>query len=116
MFAWVTGSISKVDSLSIGGGFSPALVTDDIKPAEWRARESRRCRFVEGMEVRPSRAFEAFWRWEQTWERETRDMVRTDGLGIDLEARVGARLVCLELESFCGKNQKRLRRLLVGFI
>lgn len=31
--------------------------------------------FVEGMEVRPRRALEAFWRWEQTFERWTRDMV-----------------------------------------
>lgn len=29
---------------------------------------------VLGTEVRPRRALEAFWRWEQTWERMTRDM------------------------------------------
>jgi hypothetical protein len=31
--------------------------------------------FVEGTEVRPSRAFEALERWEQTCERCTRDMM-----------------------------------------
>ncbi len=30
---------------------------------------------VEGREVRPRRALEAFWRWEQAWARRTRDMV-----------------------------------------
>lgn len=29
---------------------------------------------VEGREVRPRRAWEAFWRWEQAWARRTRDM------------------------------------------
>lgn len=28
-----------------------------------------------GMDVRPRRALEAFWRWEQTWARLTRDIV-----------------------------------------
>ena len=32
------------------------------------------CNFVKGMEVIPSRAFEAFCRCEQTWARLTRDM------------------------------------------
>jgi len=31
-------------------------------------------RLVEGTEVRPRRALEQFWRWEQTLERTTRDM------------------------------------------
>ena len=31
---------------------------------------------MDGTEVRPRRALEAFWRWEQTWARFTRDMVR----------------------------------------
>jgi hypothetical protein len=30
---------------------------------------------LEGTEVRPRRAREAFWRWEQTLERCTRDIV-----------------------------------------
>lgn len=30
--------------------------------------------FVAGMAVVPRRAREAFWRWEQTWARLTRDM------------------------------------------
>ena len=30
---------------------------------------------MEGREVRPRRALEAFWRWEQAWARRTRDMV-----------------------------------------
>lgn len=76
IFACVTGSASNVESWSIGGGFNPDRVTEEMKPAAWRARESRRWRFVDGIEVRPSRAFEAFWRCEQTWERSTRDMVR----------------------------------------
>lgn len=34
-----------------------------------------RISLLDGTEVRPSRAREAFWRWEQTWERLTRDIV-----------------------------------------
>ena len=30
---------------------------------------------VDGRDVRPRRAAEAFWRWEQAWARRTRDMV-----------------------------------------
>ena len=40
---------------------------------------------VEGREVRPRRALEAFCRWEQAWARRTRDMA--------VEARVGWVLV-----------------------
>ena len=29
---------------------------------------------VDGRDVRPRRAAEAFWRWEQAWARRTRDM------------------------------------------
>lgn len=57
---------------------SPARVTDERKPAFCSASSSVRCRFVDGTDVRPSRALEAFWRCEQTCERLTRDMV---GLG-----------------------------------
>lgn len=52
----------------------PARVTELMKPLVWRARVRRRSWFVEGMLVRPRRALEAFWRWEQTWERWTRDI------------------------------------------
>lgn len=67
---------------------SPARVTEERKPADWRARVSRRIWFVEGTEVRPRRAFEAFWRWEQTFERCTRDMIascimRLGGEGVE---------------------------------
>lgn len=54
---------------------SPARVTVERKPEDCRARESARSWLVEGMEVRPSRALEAFWRCEQTFARCTRDMV-----------------------------------------
>lgn len=33
--------------------------------------------FVEGREVRPRRAREAFWRCEQAWARRTRDIVKS---------------------------------------
>lgn len=32
-----------------------------------------------GIEVRPRRALEAFWRWEQTWARFTRDILVVGG-------------------------------------
>lgn len=66
---------------------SPARVTEDRKPADWRASVSRRIWFVEGTEVRPRRAFEAFWRWEQTFERCTRDMIAF--LVMSVEGEVG---------------------------
>ena len=50
-------------------------MTEERKPEDWRARERVRSWLVEGMEVRPRRALEAFWRWEQTFARWTRDMV-----------------------------------------
>jgi hypothetical protein len=65
-----------VERESIGGGVRPPRVTDERNPDCWSARESVRIMFVEGTEVRPSRALEAFWRWEQTFARCTRDMVR----------------------------------------
>jgi len=57
------------------GGEGPPRVTVETKPAFCRARARERCRFVEGMDVRPSRALEAFWRCEQTCARFTRDIV-----------------------------------------
>jgi len=53
----------------------PPRVTVEMKPADCSARESRRIWFVEGTEVRPRRALEAFWRCEQTFERWTRDIL-----------------------------------------
>lgn len=50
-------------------------MTELRKPEDCRARERVRSWFVEGMEVRPSRAFEAFWRWEQTFARWTSDIL-----------------------------------------
>ena len=41
---------------------------------------------MQGMEVRPRRAREAFWRWEQAWARRTRDMMGEAG----------------EVDGFCG--------------
>lgn len=54
----------------------PPRVTDERKPDCCRARRRERWRFVEGTEVRPRRALEAFCRCEQTCARFTRDMVR----------------------------------------
>ncbi len=48
---------------------SPPRVTEERKPEDWRARVRVRIMFVDGTEVRPSRALEAFWRWEQTFAR-----------------------------------------------
>ena len=53
------------------------METDDIKPARWRPILKERWSRDGEMEVRPRRALEAFWRWEQTWERLTRDMMWT---------------------------------------
>lgn len=49
-------------------------MTEERKPACCRARRRVRCKLEEGTEVRPRRAFEAFCRWEQTWDRFTRDI------------------------------------------
>lgn len=54
----------------------PPRETDVRKPERWRERESVRRRVEGGSEVRPRRAREAFWRWEQAWERLTRDIVK----------------------------------------
>jgi len=59
---------------------SPPRVTEERKPAVWRERQRVRIWFVEGTEVRPRRAREAFWRCEQTLERCTRDIVRFVGV------------------------------------
>lgn len=61
---------------SKGGGVTPPRVTLERKPEDWSARRSLRWRFVEGMDVRPRRALEAFWRCEQTWARLTSDILK----------------------------------------
>ena len=53
----------------MGGGVRPPRVTEERKPDCWRAKESVRIMFVDGTEVRPSRALEAFCRWEHTFAR-----------------------------------------------
>lgn len=57
------------------GGCRPPRVTVDMKPDFCRDSASARFCFVEGMDVMPSRALEAFCRCEQTLARLTRDMV-----------------------------------------
>ena len=44
---------------------------------------------MEGTEVRPRRALEAFDKWEHTCERLTRDILRRGGSRIMQTARVG---------------------------
>lgn len=51
-------------------------MTEERKPEVWSARVRVRIMLLEGTEVRPRRAREAFWRCEQTLERCTRDIVR----------------------------------------
>ena len=71
---------------------------------------------VLGREVRPRRAREAFWRWEQAWASRTRDMVvTTDGEEGDFgqrNRRVGVRRVvevveCLLVRVFLGGGVER---------
>lgn len=54
----------------------PPRVTEDRNPDCWSASVSVRIMFVEGTDVRPRRAFEAFCRCEHTFERCTRDILR----------------------------------------
>lgn len=68
-------SEGSVEEECRGGGSRPPRVTEEMKPADWRARERRRMEFVDGTEVRPRRALDAFWRCEQTFARWTRDML-----------------------------------------
>lgn len=53
----------------------PPRVTEERKPDCWRASVRVRIMLVEGTEVNPRRALEAFCRCEQTLERMTRDIV-----------------------------------------
>ena len=50
----------------VGGGERPANVTVETKPAFCSSCARWRCSLLGNMDVIPSRAFEAFWRWEQT--------------------------------------------------
>ena len=82
MLCRVTGSIGCagseevgcVRSLCEGGGSAPPRTTDDMKPLFCRASMRPKWNFVSGIEVRPKRAREAFWRWEQVLARWTRDI------------------------------------------
>lgn len=42
------------------GGDGPASRTVEMKPCFWRSSAKERCSFVYGIDVRPSRAMEAF--------------------------------------------------------
>lgn len=53
----------------------PPRVTEERKPEDCSASVRVSIMFVEGTDVRPKRALEAFWRCEHTWERFTRDIV-----------------------------------------
>jgi hypothetical protein len=53
----------------------PPRVTEERKPEFWSANRSVRWRLVDGTDVKPSRALEAFCRCEQTCARFTRDIV-----------------------------------------
>jgi len=85
-FSWVTISESSEDcwrcdvdgaedgGRSFAGGEGPPRFTEERKPCFCRCRERDRWNLERGTEVRPRRAREAFWRWEQTCERLTRDI------------------------------------------
>ena len=60
------------------GGVVPPRVTEEMKPSRWRPSIRLTCNLETGIEVRPRRALDAFWRCEHTCARLTRDMV-TDG-------------------------------------
>lgn len=62
----MTGSGTYVESSSMGGGVMPPRVTDDKNPLDWRPSMRERIMFVEGTDVSPRRAFEAFCRCDET--------------------------------------------------
>ena len=90
----MTGSIGAEGSvddgwdnkLCAGGGWGPPRTTVLRKPEFCNASMSFRWNFESGMEVRPRRAREAFWRWEQVFARWTRDI-----LSAEKEGGVGGR-------------------------
>lgn len=63
-----------------GGGVGPPTVTVPTYPERCIARRRLWSCLVEGIEVSPRRAADAFWRWEQAWERSTRDIFGGDCL------------------------------------
>lgn len=68
------------------GGLGPPRVTEERKPEVCNCSMRARCSLEEGTEVMPRRALEAFWRWEQTFARLTRDMV--EGMCVDVVCSV----------------------------
>ncbi len=70
---------------------TPPRVTEDRKPDCWRARARVRIMFVDGTEVSPRRALEAFCRCEHTLESMTRDIVACCFERIESLARGGTR-------------------------
>lgn len=80
----------------------PPRVTELRKPEDWRLSMRVRIMLVEGTEVSPRRAREAFCRCEQTFERCTRDIVTVcyrEERVLVFEALVGAGY---ELVDRCG--------------
>ena len=73
---WYSGSAGSRMGLRCegGGGTGPPMVTEETYPERWSWSIRVWWRVVQGMEVRPRRALEAFWRWEQQWARLTRDI------------------------------------------
>jgi hypothetical protein len=57
------------------GGVGPPSVMDERKPSRCRPRARLTCSFETGIDVRPRRALDAFWRCEHTCARLTRDML-----------------------------------------
>jgi hypothetical protein len=60
MFLCVTSSGTYEDRSSIGGGVRPPRVTEERNPEDWRASVSVRIMFVDGTDVSPNRALDAF--------------------------------------------------------
>lgn len=77
---------------------SPPRVTLERKPEDWRARRSFKCRLVEGTDVRPRRALEAFWRWEQIWARFTSDILKWTAIALGVGCEEPARALLKELQ------------------
>jgi hypothetical protein len=66
------------------GGLRPATWTVEKRPCFCMLRHSARCSFVIGMEVRPRRARDAFWRCEQTLLRLTYTIWRETRRGTEI--------------------------------
>ena len=83
---WYSGSAGSRMGLRCegGGGTGPPMVTEETYPERWSWSIRVWWRVVQGMEVRPRRALEAFWRWEQQWARLTRDILAEGGFGVEV--------------------------------